>query len=94
VTRSYRAVAIIEDPGPPLTIRLGGRERRVPSVLEPLVAPLKYLRQYRRRRLLRRQVDRFAAILEDELPGGMSHPEFQERVLDRMHEWLSEHPSK
>ena len=90
--RSYRAVAIIEDPGPPLIVRIGGRERRVPSILKPLLAPLKHLRLYRRRRLLLRQVDRFAALLELELPGGTSHPEFQQRVLDRMHEWLREHP--
>ena len=88
--RRYRAFAIIEDPGPPVTIRIGGRERRVPGVLEPLLAPLKYLRIYRRRRLLQRQVDQFAEILERELPAGT--PEFHDKLALRMHEWLREHP--
>ena len=88
--RRYRAFGIMEDPGPPLTIRIGGRERRVPSILEPLLAPLKHLRLYRRRRLLQRQVDQFAEILERELPAGTR--EFHAELSVRMHEWLREHP--
>ena len=88
--RRYRALAIMEDPGPPLTIRIAGRDRRVPSVLEPLFAPLKHLRLYRRRRQLQRQVDQFAEILERELPVGTR--EFNDELSVRMHEWLREHP--
>jgi len=86
----YRAFAILEDPGPPLTIRIGGRERRVPSVLEPLLAPLRHLRLYRRRRLLQRQVDQFAETLGREMPAGTR--EFHDELAARMHEWMREHP--
>ena len=88
--RRYRAFGIIEDPGPPLTIRIGGRERRVPEFLEPLLAPLKHLRLYRRRRLVRRQIDQFAEILEREMPAGTR--EFHKELSARMHGWLREHP--
>ncbi len=88
--RRYRAFGIIEDLGPPLTIRIAGRERRVPRVLAPLLAPLKHLRIYRRRRLLQRQVDHFAEILERELPAGTR--EFHDELRVRMHEWLRENP--
>jgi len=88
--RRYPAFGIIEDPGPPLTIRIGGRERRVPRLLEPLLAPLKHLRLYRRRRLLQRQVDQFAEALERELPAGTR--EFHDELRVRMREWLREHP--
>jgi hypothetical protein len=90
MARRYRAFAMMEDPGPPITIRIGGRDWRVPSVLEPLLAPRKHLRLYRRRRLLREQVDRFAAILERELPAGT--PEFHDKLALRMHDWLRDHP--
>jgi hypothetical protein len=89
--RRYRSFAIIEDPGPPLTIRIAGGERRVPQVLEPLLAPLKHLRLYRRRRLLQRQVDQFAEMLERELPAGTR--EFHDKLAAKMHEWLREHPA-
>jgi hypothetical protein len=26
------------------------------------------------------------------LPGGMAHPEFQDKVVDQMTAWLREHP--
>jgi hypothetical protein len=88
--RRYRAFAIMEDPGPPLTIRIAGRERRVPRFLEPLLAPLRHLRLYQRRRLLRRQVDQFAETLERDLPAGTQ--EFHDALAARMRNWLREHP--
>src|SRR5438105_2171997 len=57
---------------------------------ELFLAPLKHLRLYRRRRLLRRQVDQFAEILEREMPAGTR--EFHEQLSARMHAWLREHP--
>jgi len=92
--QSYRAVAVIEDPGPPIKIRIGGRERPLlTKVLAFVLVPLKHFRVYRRRRLVQREVDRAAAALARQLPGGMSHPDFQEHVLDRVHEWMRENPS-
>src|SRR5207249_1458120 len=84
MSRRYRTFASIEDPGPPLRTRIGGRERRVPRLLAPLLAPLKHLRLYRRRRLLPRQVDQFAEIVERELPAGTR--EFHDGLRVRMHE--------
>ncbi len=92
--RSYRAVGVIEDPGPPIKIRIGGRERPwLTKMLAFVLVPLKHFRIYRRRRQVRRQVDRAAAALAVELPGGMSHPEFNTKVLARVHKWMREHPS-
>jgi len=91
VFRSYRAVGIIEDPGPPLTIRIGGRERPwLTRILGFVLVPLKRLRIYRRQRFIQREIDRVAALLERELPGGMAHPEFQDKLLARVHERLGQ----
>ena len=92
--RSYRAVGIVEDPGPPIKVRIGGRERPfLTKILAFVLLPLNHLRIYRRRRQVQREVDRVAAALAVELQGGMSHPEFNAKVLARVHEWLREHPS-
>jgi hypothetical protein len=91
--QAYRAVGILEDPGPPLKVRIGGRERPLlTKILAFVVVPLKHVRVYRRRRLIQREVDRVAAALAVELPGGESHPDFQSKVFDRVHEWLRDHP--
>jgi len=91
--QSYRSVGITEDPGPPLKVRIGGRERPfLTKILAFVLVPLKHVRVYRRRRLIQREVDRVAAALSAELPGGESHPDFQRRVFARMHEWLRDHP--
>ena len=91
--RSYRAVGIIEDPGPPLTIRIGGRERpRLTRILGFVLVPLKRLRVYRRQRFIQREINRVAALLERELPGGMAHPEFNHQLLARVHERLGHRP--
>jgi len=91
--QSYRAAGIIEDPGPPLKVRIGGRERPLlTKILAFVLVPLKHVRVYRRRRLIQREVDRVAAALAAELPGGESHPEFQTKVFARVHAWLRDHP--
>src|SRR5689334_5344220 len=91
--QSYRAVGIVEDPGPPLKVRIGGRERPLlTKILAFVLVPLKHVQVYRRRRLVQHEVDRAAAALAVELPGGESHPDFQTKVLARVHEWLREHP--
>ena len=87
----YRAFAIIEDPGPRITIRIGGRERVGPQALEPLFAPVRYVRIYRRRRLLRQQVDQLVEALGHDMPQGTR--EFHDELASAMHSSLREHPA-
>lgn len=92
---STRSFGVIEDPGPPLRIRIGGRERPVLTTLLGFVlVPLKRFRTYRRQRRINRELDRIAALVERELPKGAPDAEFKARVFDRMHEWLRDNPPK
>ena len=92
---SSRSFGVIEDPGPPLRIRIGGHERPVLTrLLGFVLVPLKSLRTYRRQRRINRELDRIAALVERELPKGASDAEFKTRVFDRVHEWLRDNPPK
>ena len=93
MTRSYRAVALLEDPGELPTVRIGGRERPLlTALLTPVLVIVKFLRLSRRRRAVQREIDRIASELERDLPSGTSHPEFQDRVIERLRAWAREHP--
>jgi hypothetical protein len=76
-----------------LKVTIGGRE--IPwltKLTEFLVLPFMKRRAARRRHLWKPEMDRIEGELEAELPGGRSHPEFHDRVLERFSAWLAKHP--
>src|SRR3989440_6425259 len=93
MAQHYRAIQLLQDPGLPGKVTIGGRERPwLSKVLRFALQPLARWRLYRWRRLWQPQLDRIAAELAAELPGGHTHPEFQAKVLTRLRAWLREHP--
>ena len=93
MARSYQAVDLIEDPGPLPKVRLRGREMPLlDALLTPVIVLLYYVRLYRRRRAVHKAIDRIAAQLQHELPGGLSNPTFKDNVSAKLRLWVRDHP--
>src|SRR2546423_3856397 len=77
MAQHYRAIQLLQDPGLPGKVTIGGRERPwVSKVPRVALQPLARWRLYRWRRLVPPQLDRLAGQLAAELSRGVPPPGF------------------